>query len=243
MDSQADQADVDDEEDVEIIENVTRCPGCNSKQSHEVLREKEVGSDGIDYLIRCGGCGKVHTLRFRNPKPIMVPLTLSDGANSQKTEFEVDADEVFTIGDKFEFDEILLRITRLECGGDAKSQVADANEVKMVWAIRCDKARIKMTFTEGEDSTSTTIEVDPERIFQCGAMYKHEGVRWRIRALHSGMSRILSGKMEASKIRRIFLHKPPTEDELYERKIRARGKWKGQDFPGREQHQHRINKK
>ena len=239
MDSVAE--DIDDE-DVEVIENVTRCPGCNSRQSHEVLREKQVGDGGIDYLIRCGGCGNVHTFQLRTPKPTMVNLTLSDGAESEKTEFEVDTDEVFTIGDEFELGDALWRITRLETGGDAKLRVADARDVRMIWATRCDLSRIKMTFTEGEHSTSATIEVAPDRMFQCGSMYTHKGERWRIRALHSGLGRTLYGKMQASKIRRIFLHKPMSEEDLEEREIRERGKWKGQDFPGREEHQRRISK-
>jgi hypothetical protein len=43
--------------------------------------------------------------------------------------------------------------------------------------------------------------------------------------------------MTARDIRRIFLHRPPTPDEIAERKIIDRGNWKGQEFAGREEHQ------
>ncbi|MCS5535364.1 MAG: hypothetical protein NZ802_05875, partial [Candidatus Poseidoniales archaeon] len=47
----------------------------------------------------------------------------------------------------------------------------------------------------------------------------------------------LKGKMVARNIKRIFLHRPPTREEIAERQKIERGRWKGQDFPGREEHQ------
>ena len=45
--------DVDEE-----LNNVTRCPGCNTRHGHEILKEKELkNGNGIDYLLRCEGCG------------------------------------------------------------------------------------------------------------------------------------------------------------------------------------------
>ena len=43
--------------------------------------------------------------------------------------------------------------------------------------------------------------------------------------------------MKARDIRRIFLLRPQTEEELAAQKKRERGNWKGQEFPGREEHQ------
>jgi hypothetical protein len=43
--------------------------------------------------------------------------------------------------------------------------------------------------------------------------------------------------MIARDIRRIFLHLPPTNEELNTKNKIERGKWKGQEFPGREDHQ------
>ena len=43
--------------------------------------------------------------------------------------------------------------------------------------------------------------------------------------------------MTARELRRIFLHRPPTPDEIAERKSIERGNWMGQEFVGREEHQ------
>ena len=123
-----------DEED-EVLDNVTRCPGCNTRQAHEILKEKALKNDvGIDYLLRCEGCGNVHTVIFRSAKPINVRFTLSDGPNSMPFEMEVDDDEMFTLGDEFEALDCVWQITRLEVKGDAKPRQLAAKDVMRVWA-------------------------------------------------------------------------------------------------------------
>ena len=222
----------------EMLDNVTRCPGCNTRQAHEILKEKTLKNDvGIDYLLRCEGCSNVHTVIFRSAKPISVRFTLSDGPDSMPFEMEVDDDEAFTLDDEFEALDRVWRITRLEVEGDAKPRHLAAKDVLRVWACRIDMAQIKRTFSDGEISFSDSIEVDPEKVFSCGTIVKHRGQTWRIRALHSGTARTLRGKMIARNIKRIFLHRPPTPEEISERKKIDRGNWKGQEFPGREEHQ------
>jgi uncharacterized Zn finger protein len=226
------------DEGVEELDNVTRCPSCNTRQAHEILKEKALKNDsGIDYLLRCEGCGNVHTVIFRNAKPVTIRFTLSDGPDSFPYELEVDDDEVFVLDDEFEAIDLLWRITRLETDGDAKPRALEARKVRRVWASRIDLARIKRTFSDGEISFSDSIEVEPEKVFSCGTIVKHRGETWRIRALHSGTARTLTGKMEARNIKRIFLHRPPSREEIAERRKIERGNWKGQNFPGREEHQ------
>ena len=222
----------------EELDNVTRCPGCNTRQGHEILKEKLLkNGQGVDYLLRCEGCGHVHKVIFRDAKPVTVRFTLSDGPDSMPFEMEVDDDETFALNDEFEALDGIWIITKLEVGSDEKRRTAGARDVKRVWASRIDLARIKRTFSDGDISFSDTIEVEPDKVFSCGTIVKHRGQTWRIRALHSGTGRTLSGKMIAKNIRRIFLHRPPSPEEIAEKRIIERGNWKGQNFPGREEHQ------
>ena len=222
----------------EELDNVTRCPGCNTRQGHEILKEKLLkNGQGVDYLLRCEGCGHVHKVIFRDAKPVTVRFTLSDGPESMPFEMEVDDDETFALNDEFEALDGIWIITKLEVGSDEKRRTAGARDVKRVWASRIDLARIKRTFSDGDISFSDTIEVEPDKVFSCGTIVKHRGQTWRIRALHSGTGRTLSGKMIAKNIRRIFLHRPPSPEEIAEKRIIERGNWKGQNFPGREEHQ------
>ena len=222
----------------EELDNVTRCPECNTRQGHEILKEKLLkNGQGVDYLLRCEGCGHVHKAIFRDAKPVTVRFTLSDGPDSMPFEMEVDDDETCSLNDEFEALDVIWIITKLEVGSDEKRRTAGARDVKRVWASRIDLARIKRTFSDGDISFSDTIEVEPDKVFSCGTIVKHRGQTWRIRALHSGTGRTLSGKMIAKNIRRIFLHRPPSPEEIAEKRIIERGNWKGQNFPGREEHQ------
>ena len=170
----------------EELDNVTRCPECNTRQGHEILKEKLLkNGQGVDYLLRCEGCGHVHKVIFRDAKPVTVRFTLSDGPESMPFEMEVDDDETFALNDEFEALDGIWIITKLEVGSDEKRRTADARDVKRVWASRIDLARIKRTFSDGDISFSDTIEVEPDKVFSCGTIVKHRGQTWRIRALHS----------------------------------------------------------
>jgi uncharacterized Zn finger protein len=230
---------VDSEDAVEEVDHITLCPGCGNEEGHEILRTTERGS-GVDHLVRCEGCSKVHTVMVRPPKGVSVNFTLSEGADSRRASIEVDGDERFTTGDVFEHDHAEWEITRLEMDDATSLKTAAASDINVVWAVRKDRVRVKMTFTDADYSFSDSIICEPDQEFHCGNMFVHEGKEWRIRALHTGQGRRLTGKLAASRIRRIFLHKPQSEWELEERERRERGRWRGQEFEGREEHQQRI---
>ena len=103
----------------EVLDNGTRCPGCNTRQAHEILKEKVLKNDaGIDYLLRCEGCSNVHTMEFRTPKPVLVKFTLSDGAVSTPYEMEVDEDEIDITLDVIEKSAVIISnvlIITLKC--------------------------------------------------------------------------------------------------------------------------------
>ena len=71
--------------------------------------------------------------------------------------------------------------------------------------------------TEGEESKNAVKECDPEEIFVCGSIIEFEGSKWRIRAIHTGRGRTLTGRREASQIRRIYLHPPPDPRRRFRR--------------------------
>ena len=194
-------------EDDEFV-HVEECPSCTSQEVHEILSEKEIGG-GADYRVRCETCSHVHLIQVRPPKAILVRFTLSDGAHSISTEIEVDEDEVIYVDDVFDYDQRLWRVQTLHLKQEQSVRSADPNSIVSAWAVRCDLVRIKVTMTRGEESNSSIIESEPETIFSCGSIIEHEGNKWRIRAIHTGRGRTLTGRREAAEIRRLFLHPPP----------------------------------
>ena len=183
------------------------CPNCSQSTEHEILRRTSRGS-GNDVLAKCVECGEVHTIVLRPPKAVQVNATLSDGKESESRSIEIDEDEVITIGDVFERDGALWEVTRIDGSASRPYDKLGASDIRAMWAVRCDRAVVKLTLTDGEDSIASSIECDPERVFTCGSILEIDGRRWRIRALHTGTGRTLSGSRTAGDLRRMYLHPP-----------------------------------
>ena len=194
---------LDDEETVDVSE----CSNCEDFTEHRILRRINKG-EGEDLLIQCVDCNEVQTLHLRPGKVIKITSILSDGAESQTQSIESDDDELISVGDVFDHDGILYRVTRIDDSDTRSKQTMVAKEISTLWAVRCDKCKVRLTMTDGEESSSKTIECSPDEVFSCGSIMEIEGVRWRIRALHTGKGRTLRGKRPAIDLRRIYLHPP-----------------------------------
>ena len=206
---------LDDEETVDVSE----CSNCEDFTEHRILRRVNKG-EGEDLLIQCVDCNEVQTLHLRPGKAIKITSILSDGAESQTQSIESDDDELISVGDVFDHDGILYRVTRIDDSDTRSKQTIVAKEISTLWAVRCDKCKVRLTMTVGEESSSKTIECSPDEVFSCGSIMEIEGVRWRIRALHTGKGRTLRGKRPAIDLRRIYLHPPynPREDRRQNRR-------------------------
>ena len=198
--------------DEEEAVDVSQCSNCEDFTEHNVLRRVRKG-DGEDLLIQCLECNEVQTLHLRPGKPIKITSILSDGAESQTQTVESDDDELISVDDVFDLSGILYRVTRIDDSDTRSQRSMVASDISTLWAVRCDKCIVRLTMTDGEESSSTSIECSPDKIFSCGSIMEIEGVRWRIRALHTGKGRTLRGKRAAIDLRRIYLHPPYNRDE------------------------------
>ena len=199
---------LDDEEAVDV----SQCSNCEDFTEHNVLRRVRKG-DGEDLLIQCLECNEVQTLHLRPGKPIKITSILSDGAESQTQTVESDDDELISVDDVFDHSGILYRVTRIDDSDTRSQRSMVASDSSSLWAVRGDKCIVRLTMTDGEESSSTSIECSPDKVFSCGSIMEIEGVRWRIRALHTGKGRTLRGKRAAIDLRRIYLHPPYNRDE------------------------------
>ena len=198
--------------DEEEAVDVSQCSNCEDFTEHNVLRRVRKG-DGEDLLIQCLECNEVQTLHLRPGKPIKITSILSDGAESQTQTVESDDDELISVDDVFDHSGILYRVTRIDDSDTRSQRSMVASDISTLLAVRCDKCIVRLTMTDGEESSSTSIECSPDKVFSCGSIMEIEGVRWRIRALHTGKGRTLRGKRAAIDLRRIYLHPPYNRDE------------------------------
>ena len=188
----------------------SECPSCIEVTDHSIIKRTPQGK-GEDVLVRCSSCSFVHKIMIRPPKPVMVKTTLSDGRESFGVEIEVDEDEDIAVGEMFQHEDITWMVTRIDNRESRPEKVLRATEIFSMWATRSDKTIVGITMTSGEFSESGKLECEPDRVFSCGSIINFAESRWRIRAIHTGNGRTLTGSRVASEIRRIYLHLPGKE--------------------------------
>jgi len=221
--------DFDEDEDFfeeeEVLENAVLCPTCDDVTGHDILREREMGR-GKDYLLRCNDCTSVHELQFRPPPLKRVPFMLTDGPDSYMATIDLDSDEWLDLGDVFEHDDMAWRITRLE-SKEGTSESMEATKVIRAVALRQDMLRVKITKTRGEFSTPDVLIVEQGTTFKASTLMDIGHQTWRIRAIHTGEGRTLRGTVDASKIKRMYLHEPPRPERFAPKTPRERRQaWK-----------------
>ena len=189
---------------------LSECPSCEEVTEHSIIKRTTQG-EGEDVLVRCISCSLVHKIMIRPPKPVMVRTTLSDGRDSFGVGIEVDEDEEISVGDMFEHDAITWKVTRIDNVQSRPEKILRASKIFSMWATRSDKTIVGITMTSGEISESGKLECEPDRVFSCGSIINFAESRWRIRAIHTGRGRTLTGSRVASEIRRIYLHPPDRE--------------------------------
>ena len=194
---------LDEDEAVDVAD----CANCEDFTEHKVLRRVNKG-DGEDLLVQCVECNEAQTLHLRPRKSVKITGVLSDGPDSKTQSIESDDDESISVGDIFDHDDVLYRVTRIDDSDSRPKQSMVACDISTLWAVRCDKCIVRLTMTDWEDSKSKTIECAPDEVFSCGSIMEIDGGRWRIRALHTGKGRTLRGKRAAIDLRRIYLHPP-----------------------------------
>jgi len=214
------------ENDEDIVQNVADCPSCNEPCGHQILKEKIVKS-GVNYLLKCEECDHVHNYQVREPKPVNVTFLLSEGANTVTVKIVVDDDEVLNVGDIFEYSDASWQINRIENKENNPVSSLIATKVSRANAVRSDVVMVRLTLTMGEYSESDSIFVDRDTMFQAGSIYDYDGTKWKIRAIHTGAGRTLSGRVVAHEIKRMYLHEPPKQEDFTPRTPRERRQaWK-----------------
>ncbi len=216
----------DDFAEEELVENVTECPSCGEFSGHEILKERKAG-EGTNYLLKCQECEHIHTLELRPPKAIIIPFLLSEGAYSRTQDIEMDDDEELHIGDIFEHDDASWEINRIETKTGNSRRKLVAAKIGRANAVRSDVVMVRLTLTRGEFSDSDSIFVEREKMFKAGSIMDYEGTKWKIRAIHTGAGRTMTGRVPAHDIKRIYLHEPPKAEENIPRTPRERRQaWK-----------------
>ena len=124
----------------------------------------------LECTIKCSGCGHIHQTVITEKKLIQVPVIISAGAKSLKTNVELHPDEELMVGQEVIVDEQDLRITSLESSGK-RIEHATAKEVSTLWTKQLEengKVKVNISVHKGPNTLSHNIEALPDEEFYVG---------------------------------------------------------------------------
>jgi uncharacterized Zn finger protein len=149
-------------------ETSCECPSCSpdKKVPHEVLRTAK------KLVIRCTVChttqqvalpGRVTNLKLR--------VVVSDYDKSHVSWLELGALERLYIGDEFIVENSsvdAVRITAIERNDGVRTDEAEAESIRALWAQKIDKVVVKIAVHSGKTTKSYKVPFDGEKTFVIG---------------------------------------------------------------------------
>lgn len=169
------------------------CPSCGEKTLHEVLKGRlSKGRDTLETTVKCQQCGHVQNAVVHEPRPVKVPIIVSDMGKSKRSEVEFGEDELVELDQELFVDDGNIVITAIE-KGERRVPRAMAGEVSAIWAKKFDKVRVKISVNKNTKTLAAELFALPEEEFFVGDLMtigREEVVIHNIKtkdgAVHSG---------------------------------------------------------
>jgi uncharacterized Zn finger protein len=183
---------------------VLDCPNCGEKP-HRIVKGKI--SDGkeivLDGLVRCTGCGQTRRERIQEPRPLSVPIVVSEGGSSVKKTIEIDPRLVVKKGDRFLFEGGQIEISGIEQDG-RRPEEALSTDIDTLWAKRMDKVVVRISISRAGRTITKEVEASPDEEFFTGDMVEFGRTRAVIHRIKVKNRLIRDGKARAEDIVRIY---------------------------------------
>lgn len=194
------------EDDVGIVE--LDCPDCGEVTDHVVLR-----AAAANWTLRCEGCGKIRTLPApKQPRLLVVPVILSEGATSRNAQVAVDLEGSVAIDDEFDFEGRRIRVTAVESKEGMRPKKLKSRDIRTIYAVLFDTVNLHYTVNQGEVTRSFQESVSPEEEIHVGTVREVQGVRLAVKTLKSDQNRTLHrGFLLARNITRVFADLAPAK--------------------------------
>ncbi len=180
------------------------CAKCDDYTTHEVLRAR-IGKSTLEGTFRCTECGNTFSATLRIPKLMKVPVIISDGPVSEKSETELEEGEMIAIGDEFFLEDgRRLRVCAIDLGEGQRKKKALTDKVKTIWAQQFDVLNLKVTVNNNRKSYSRRIEREPDDEFQIGQVLELEDMDCYVHAIKTRDKLVSKGTVEARDVVRIY---------------------------------------
>jgi len=182
------------------------CDACGEEGPHRVLSGRVSGRDALVFqgTVKCGACGAVRSVATREEKPVSVPIVVSVGQASARSEIEFAPDELVAVGDRLDFDGHRIEVTALEVG-ERRVPMGKASSVKTVWAKQVDRTKVKLSVNKGNRTVAHELDAAPDEEFEVGDIVDLGRERVLIHRIHVREGRTLRrGSASAEDIVRMY---------------------------------------
>jgi uncharacterized Zn finger protein len=180
------------------------CPNCGEKP-HRIVKGKV--SDGkevvLDGVVRCTGCGQTRRERIQEPRPLSVPIIVSEGETSEKRSIELDPRLIVRKGDRFLFEGGQIEISGIEQEGRRRDE-ALSTYIDTLWAKKIDKVAVRFSVSRAGRTIVREIEASPDEEFFTGDLVEFGRIRAVIHRIKVKNRLIKDGKARAEDIVRIY---------------------------------------
>jgi uncharacterized Zn finger protein len=190
-------------EEVEVV-----CPSCSPR--HPVLHE--VLKSGVNPVVKCLECGRVHPTVIETPKIIDLKVIVSRGEASFPLHTHLQADDIIHVGDEMFIDDEAsdevypVVITAIE-SGQKRPEAAKVADINSLWGRAIDEVCVKIAIHEGTTTRSVIKQVPGGYQFTIGSNEKAGPDEFKIIKIkeRDGSFKSRDGVViEAKNIKRIF---------------------------------------
>lgn len=181
------------------------CPSCKEETLHRVIK----GSIGekkelvVDALVKCSKCNLKHPSVIRAERSTTIPVIVSDLGSSQKNEIELSEQDTIQVGDEYQLDRELVKITAIETKkGRVKSSLG--KDVTTLWGKKFDRLKLKVSINKGSKTLTRIIWAVPDEEFFVGDVMRVKGLNFAIHRIKTKDKNLKKGSAEARDIVRLY---------------------------------------
>lgn len=183
---------------------VLECEECG-EVPHRVLSGRVTGTDAFVFqgTVKCTQCGRVRSATIREPKPIDVPIIVSEEGDAERGTIPFGPDELVQVGARLDHEGHHVVITAIE-SGERRVPASKARHVRTLWAKRIDRIRVKFSVNKGNRTVSHVVEAAPDEEFEVGDVVDLGRVRAMIHRIRTETTTLRRGSAAAEDIVRLY---------------------------------------
>jgi len=180
------------------------CPSCGEQCLHEVLKGRISGKkETMEAVVKCQKCGNVHPEIISEPKPIKVPIIVSELDRSKRKAIELGSDEMLAVGDELMVDDLQVVVTSIEVD-DRRVDTSPVGKIGTIWAKKFDKIRVKISINKVDKTIPVEVTALPDEEFYVGDLVVVGKYNVVIHSIKTTTGIVREGCAQARNIVRIY---------------------------------------